>query len=297
MLPSIPSENSGGLEANRAARATERTPETVARAPQDADAGEVDRSRRVDGVELTRRGERLADARRRARDDDASGDAPQGGAPREEGRAVSRGSDQNEASAEGPTSREVAERSGVPLDELERPEPSAAAQAAAASAAESSVVTTDDLRELRDLQRSDRQVRVQENLQRQLAAEFVRGAPVYEFEEGPDGRRYAVGADSDFQLPNQASSDPRQAARDAASARQAALASAVSSPAEQAFAARAASAEARARAEITREVADSSEEARRRAAELYEESRERLAPASDAAPVEAPAPPDANSAA
>jgi|GEM_PF-4441125 len=269
MLPSIPSENSGGLEATRSTRAAERTTQSVAQAPQNADAGEVDRSRRVDGVELTRRGERLADARRRARDDDR-GAAPDGdaevdrGVARERDDAQRRGLEENEDAA---TERARDELAPVPRPSADR-----------------AAVSSEDLGELRDLQRSDRQVRVQENLQRQMAAGFVRGAPVYEYEEGPDGRRYAVAADTEFELPDARAGDPREAARDAANARRAALASAISSPAEQAFAARAASAEARARAEITREVAiDTSVAARRRAAQVYEESRGRVGGSADAA--------------
>lgn len=298
MLPSIPSENSGGLEATRAARSAERTTQSVAQAPQNADAGEVDRSRRVDGVELTRRGERLADARRRARADDDRGRAPGDGVGGDRTDARAGRLDENEGStprAPDPgdaTSRESGERADEPdraalgvteadtTDVIPRPPQDEEAPAR---------VSTDELRELRDLQRSDRQVRSQENLQRQMAAEFVRGAPVYEYVEGPDGRRYAVAADSEFELPDLRSADPREAVRDAASARRAALASAVSSPSEQAFAARAASAEARARAAVTREVAnidgdavDLSDEARRRAIELYEESIGRVDGTGDA---------------
>ncbi|WP_145185463.1 hypothetical protein [Planctomycetes bacterium Pla163] len=110
-------------------------------------------------------------------------------------------------------------------------------------------VDAEAVRELRQLQRSDRQVRLQENLKRQMGAEHVRGGAEYSFVEGPDGRRYAVSASSEFELPD-ANTDPRQAAHDAAQIRRAVLAAARSSPADRALAARATSLEARARAEI-----------------------------------------------
>ena len=90
-----------------------------------------------------------------------------------------------------------------------------------------------------------------------MGAEHVRGGAEYRFVEGPDGRRYAVSASSDFELPD-ANTDPRQAARDAAQIRRAVLAAARSSPADRALAARATSLEARARAEIPAEPRPSS---------------------------------------
>lgn len=260
MLPSIPSENSGGLEGTRAARSSERTEQALAHAPQDADAGEAERGRRVDGVELSLRGEHFADARRRA-------DAARGSDRR---LAVgARAGSEAEGRTNDETSSEAAREERRADREVERVRQS-----------EGPILGDEEVRELRDLQRADRRTRVGEYVQRQMAAGQVSGAPQFRYQEGPDGRRYAVNAESTFDTPSATDDDPRRAARDAATVRRATLASPNASPSERAEAARASSAEARARAAIARDVTEASEADRRNAAEAYERARERMRPSS-----------------
>lgn len=239
MLPHIPSENSGEADATRALRASERVGEAVAKAPQDADAGEAARGRRVDGVDLSPRGERLAE---RVYGREREHMRAQAERAERERHAASRAPSRPSGAGETAGDRMRAELADSALERAKREAPDTPHTAPREVDAEA-------VRELRQLQRSDRQVRLQENVQRQMGAELVRGGAEYTFVEGPDGRRYAVSASSEFKLPD-ANTEPRQAAHDAAQIRRAVLASARSSPADRALAARAASLEARARAEI-----------------------------------------------
>lgn len=162
MLPNIQSEHSGELEGPRHVRSAERIHAALARTPADVDRGEVARGRRVDGADISARGEQLARHERR----------------------IERLSDETPP-------RERDEVEGVaPADEDAPPDESAALE-----------LSSDDLRRVRELERIDRVVRAQENVLRAVAPDVVRGEPTFEFELGPDGQRYAIEGDSHIELP------------------------------------------------------------------------------------------------
>jgi hypothetical protein len=236
MLPNIQPEHSGELEGPRHVKSAERIHAALARSPADADHGEVARGRRVDGVDISARGEQLARHERRiAR---LSDETP----PRE----------RNDVDAD-PAPEEPAADGDALVD-----------------------LSADELRRVRELERIDRVVRARENVLRAVAPDVVSGEPTFEYEVGPDGRRYATEGESNIELPKVA--DPDVAAEEAAQALRAALAASAGSNADPTIALRAASIEARARAQIRREEGvvrdDELDALRAKAAAAYEAARE-----------------------
>jgi len=253
MLPNIQSEHSGELDGSRQVRATERVQAALARAPQTADRGEVERYKRVDGVDISPRGERMAEGERRVA---ALGDEPP---PRDRAREA-----------------EAADGLGEAREE------------AAPAADTSAELSAEEQRRVRELERLDRVVRAQENVHRAVAPEVVSGDSTFEFEVGPDGRRYAVRGETRIELPR--SGDPDQIVHDAQLALRAALAPAQVSSEDRVLAMRAAGLEARARAQIQRDeraaLRDELAELRERAAAAYREARP-----GDQRPAAEPSPP------
>lgn len=56
-------------------------------------------------------------------------------------------------------------------------------------------LTPDELRVVRQLEQTDRQVRAHEQAHLSVGADLVRGGPTYSYEIGPDDKRYAVGGE------------------------------------------------------------------------------------------------------
>lgn len=103
------------------------------------------------------------------------------------------------------------------------------------------------------LKRRDREVRAHENAHKAAAGQLAAGGPTYEYQVGPDGRRYAVGGEVKIRL--ESGSDPRTNLQNAQRARRAALAPQSPSPQDRRVAAQAAQLAAEARKEIQEERA------------------------------------------
>ncbi len=87
---------------------------------------------------------------------------------------------------------------------------------------------------VREMKRRDQEVRIHEQAH-VAAASGLAGAPVYEYQTGPDGKRYAVGGHVEVQTSG--SSDPETALREAEAVKRAATAPADPSGADRAAAA------------------------------------------------------------
>jgi len=137
------------------------------------------------------------------------------------------------------------------------PDPGDPARDDAASEAESrgaearSELTEEEEREVRELRARDREVRAHENAHKAAAGDLAAGGPVYEYETGPDGRRYAVGGSVDIRI--REGRTPEESLRIALRAQRAALAPAQPSAQDRAVAADAAQRATRARQEIAEE--------------------------------------------
>jgi len=89
-------------------------------------------------------------------------------------------------------------------------------------------LTEAERRKVRELQRINREVRAHEQAHLAAAGPHARGGPQFEFVQGPDGRRYAVGGS--VQLDTSKEDDPEQTIEKMRTVRQAALAPAEPSP-------------------------------------------------------------------
>ncbi len=122
----------------------------------------------------------------------------------------------NEAAGEGETAEE-----GEAREELTR----AGEEAAENNPRE---LTEEEEQQVRELERIDRKVRNHEQAHVAAGGRHVRGGPTYEYEEGPDGRRYAVGGS--VSLDTSEEGDPEETIQKMREVRQAALAPADPSP-------------------------------------------------------------------
>lgn len=115
-------------------------------------------------------------------------------------------------------------------------------------------LSKEELKAVRDLQVRDRQVRAHEQAHVSASGRIATSAPNYEFETGPDGRKYAVGGSVSYNVPP--ASTPKEELLLAQQLRRMALAPMDPSPKDRATAAKAAVKEAKANREIREEKAE-----------------------------------------
>lgn len=115
-------------------------------------------------------------------------------------------------------------------------------------------LSKEELKQVRELQVIDRQVRSHEQAHVSASGRIATSAPSYEFETGPDGRRYAVGGSVSYNMPP--ASTPEEELLLAQQLRRMALAPMDPSPKDRATAAKAAVKEASANREIREERAE-----------------------------------------
>ncbi|MFC6438609.1 putative metalloprotease CJM1_0395 family protein [Bowmanella sp. JS7-9] len=108
-----------------------------------------------------------------------------------------------------------------------------------------------EAREIEQLEKRDAEVRAHEQAHANTGGEHA-GAPQYEFEQGPDGKRYAVGGEVSIDI--SAEDTPEDTIRKMQQVRSAALAPAEPSPADLRVAAEATQLAAEARADLVREA-------------------------------------------
>jgi hypothetical protein len=114
------------------------------------------------------------------------------------------------------------------------------------------VLSGEDREEVRNLQERDREVRTHEQAHVAAGGSYVRGGIQYEYQTGPDGRRYAVGGEVSIDT-SPVSGDPQKTIQKAQQIRRAALALAEPSGADRSAAAAASQMEAQARQELIEE--------------------------------------------
>ncbi|MBW2243465.1 MAG: hypothetical protein JRH01_15895 [Deltaproteobacteria bacterium] len=117
----------------------------------------------------------------------------------------------------------------------------------------SSELTEDELREVDELSRRDREVRAHEAAHKAAAGSLARGGASFTYENGPDGRRYAVGGEVSIDA-SPVGDDPAATARKMERVRAAALAPADPSGQDRQVAATAANQARQARVAAAREA-------------------------------------------
>lgn len=134
------------------------------------------------------------------------------------------------------------------------PEASSATNATAHEAAGSKLggeepLSADEEKQVKELKERDQEVRRHEQAHKAAAGGLASGGPQFEYETGPDGRRYAVGGEVSIDT-SAVSGDPKATIAKMQKVRQAALAPGEPSSQDRAVAAQASAAEQQARTEL-----------------------------------------------
>ena len=110
-------------------------------------------------------------------------------------------------------------------------------------------LTPEEQKQVKELKRRDREVRQHEQAHKAAAGQFAQGGPSFEYEIGPDGRRYAVGGSVAIDT-SKVQNDPEATIRKAQQVKRAALAPKDPSSQDRKVAAEASRLEAEARKEL-----------------------------------------------
>ena len=131
-------------------------------------------------------------------------------------------------------------------------------QTTSARRSDSGQLTPAQIRQVQELRARDREVRAHEQAHLAAAGPYARSGARYQYQQGPDHRRYAVGGEVNIDA-SAVQGDPQATVRKAEVVRRAALAPAQPSPQDRRVAAQASAMESRARQEIARERSDARE--------------------------------------
>ncbi len=118
-------------------------------------------------------------------------------------------------------------------------------------------LSAEELQAVEELKARDREVRAHEMAHLASAGQHARGGPSYTFQQGPDGRRYAIGGEVPIDVGKEKT--PEQTIQKMRAVRSAAMAPANPSPADRSIAASASALEAQARQEIQAEQANTAQ--------------------------------------
>jgi hypothetical protein len=143
-------------------------------------------------------------------------------------------------------------RTGSDARETEAQKASRQPENEARGARQESELSAEEKKQLEELKTRDREVRAHEAAHKAAAGSLARGAASFEFEKGPDGRRYAVGGEVSIDT-SKVSGDPQATISKAQTIRAAANAPAQPSGQDRAVAAQATQMEAEARQELAEE--------------------------------------------
>jgi len=119
-------------------------------------------------------------------------------------------------------------------------------------------LSEEEMQEVEELKRRDQEVRTHEHAHVAAGGQHVRGGISYEYQTGPDGKRYAVGGEVSIDTSEE--SNPEDTIRKAQTIRQAALAPAEPSGQDRRAAAAAAQMEMKARQELADEKLEGGDE-------------------------------------
>jgi hypothetical protein len=117
-------------------------------------------------------------------------------------------------------------------------------------------LSQEERRQVAELAQRDREVRAHEAAHKSAAGQYARGGASFEYQRGPDGKRYAVGGEVSIDVSSPA--DPREALQKAQLVQRAALAPAQPSSQDRAIAAQAAQQAAQARIDSQQQKAEES---------------------------------------
>ena len=119
-------------------------------------------------------------------------------------------------------------------------------------------LTEEEKREVEALKKRDRDVKAHEMAHMAAGGGLVRGGPAYDYQTGPDGKRYAVGGH--VSIDSAPEKDPEKTIKKMAQVKRAALAPADPSGEDLSVAAKASQTEAKARSDLAKEKIEESVE-------------------------------------
>ncbi|MFQ5481905.1 MAG: putative metalloprotease CJM1_0395 family protein [Nitrospinaceae bacterium] len=144
---------------------------------------------------------------------------------------------------------ELSAASRSPGAEEEAGEPGGAESGTGATDSTGRPLSEEEARQVQQLRTRDREVRAHEQAHKGAAGPYARGAATFEYETGPDGKRYAVGGEVSIDT-SPVPDNPQATLRKAQTLRRAALAPQEPSSQDRRVAAQAAAMETKARREI-----------------------------------------------
>lgn len=121
-------------------------------------------------------------------------------------------------------------------------------------AKEDSKLSTEEKEQVKELQERDREVKTHEQQHAAIGGSYVRGGPSYDYQQGPDGQRYAVGGHVDLDTSKEAT--PEATARKAQVIKAAATAPGEPSSADLSVAAQASAMQLEAQREISEKITE-----------------------------------------
>lgn len=143
---------------------------------------------------------------------------------------------------------------------------SATIPAVAAKPSSGQELSAEEVKELRELKKRDREVRAHEQAHAAAGGQHVRGGPSYSYQRGPDGRQYAIGGEVQIDT-SPIAGDPEATLRKMQQVQRAAMAPSEPSTQDRRVASQAAAAAAKARSEI--QSGAGSDESDSKAAKAY----------------------------
>lgn len=150
--------------------------------------------------------------------------------------------------SQGGRERQAADASQAPKDAGDSP------KAGESRGADGKPLTPDQEKQVRELEKRDRQVKAHEAAHQASAGGQARGGAAFEYQSGPDGKRYAVGGHVDIDV-SPVSGNPQATLEKARTAQRAALAPSDPSGQDRSVAAAAAQMAAQAEKQIARAYA------------------------------------------
>ena len=126
-------------------------------------------------------------------------------------------------------------------------------------------LTEAELQMVQDLKQRDREVKTHEQAHLASAGQYARGGPSYTYQQGPDGRRYAIGGEVPIDVSREKT--PEETIQKMRTVRRAAMAPASPSPADRSIAAAATAQEAQAMQEMQAARAEQGAEQRKQVGE------------------------------
>ncbi len=154
----------------------------------------------------------------------------------------------------------LAEGLSKPSDDSEATEEDEGRPTSQAAPAGELQLTEEERRVVQELKTRDREVRAHEAAHKGAAGPYANGGPTFEYQTGPDGKRYAVGGEVSIDV-SPVANNPRATIQKAQTVRRAANAPRNPSAQDRAVAAQASRLEAEARKELQKERAEEQKQA------------------------------------